>query len=186
MKRFKPFSGVISTALRSRVAVAMAILLSGIGNATAQNPPAAAVPATTTSVTVGGDVPRPFTLTLDELKAMPHTTVTVDAEGKTTTYEGVLLGDVLKRAGAPLGRDLSGKAVASYVRATATDGYEAVFALAEADPAFTGSELIIAFAIDGKPLFDYQGPMRIVAPHDKRGARSVRMLKSIDVVQTRK
>jgi DMSO/TMAO reductase YedYZ molybdopterin-dependent catalytic subunit len=144
------------------------------------------VPAAATSVSVGGDVPRPFTLTLDDLKAMPHTTVTVDAEGKTTTYEGVLLGEVLKRAGAPLGRDLSGKAVASYVRGTATDGYEAIFALAEADPAFTGSELIIAFAIDGKGLFDYQGPMRIVAPHDKRATRSVRMLKTIEVVQTRK
>jgi DMSO/TMAO reductase YedYZ molybdopterin-dependent catalytic subunit len=166
--------------------LALLLALTAAGEAVAQNPPAAGVPAAATSVSVGGDVPRPFTLTLDDLKAMPHTTVTVDAEGKTTTYEGVLLGEVLKRAGAPLGRDLSGKAVASYVRGTATDGYEAIFALAEADPAFTGSELIIAFAIDGKGLFDYQGPMRIVAPHDKRATRSVRMLKTIEVVQTRK
>ncbi len=164
--------------------LALLLALTAASEAVAQSPPAAGVPAAATSVSVGGDVPRPFTLTLDDLKAMPHTTVTVDAEGK--TYEGVLLGEVLKRAGAPLGRDLSGKAVASYVRATATDGYEAIFALAEADPAFTGSELIIAFAIDGKGLFDYQSPMRIVAPHDKRATRSVRMLKTIEVVQTRK
>jgi hypothetical protein len=40
--------------------------------------------------------------------------------------------------------------------------------------------------IDGTPLFDYQGPLRIVAPGDKRGARSVRMLERIDIVRLRK
>ena len=34
-----------------------------------------------------------------------------------------------------------------------------------------------------KPLFDYQGPFRIVAPHDKRGARSIRMLQRLEVVR---
>jgi hypothetical protein len=62
------------------------------------------------SVAVGGDVPRPFLLTLADLKAMPRTIVTLTAEGKTTSYEGVLLADVLTRAGAPLGRNLSGGA----------------------------------------------------------------------------
>ena len=137
-------------------------------------------------VVVAGDVSQSFTLTLADLKTMPRTTVAIDEDGKKITYGGVLLGEVLKRAGAPLGRDLSGKAVASYVLATASDGYQAVFALAEADPAFTGSELIVADTIDGKPLFDYQGPMRLVAPHDKRGARSVRMLERIELVRLRK
>ena len=73
--------------------------------------------------------------------------------------------------------------MASYVLASATDGYQAVFALAEADPAFSSSEIIVADTIDGKPLFDYQGPFRIVAPHDKRGARSIRMLQRLEVVR---
>lgn len=156
-------------------------LLTLAAPATAQN-----VPAQATAVAVGGDVPKPFTLTVDDLKSMPRTTVTVKDDAKSTTYEGVLLGAVLARAGAPLGREMSGNAVASYVLATATDGYQAVYALAEADPAFTASELLVADTIDGKPLFEYQGPMRIVAPHDKRGARSVRMLQRIDVVRLRK
>ena len=160
-----------------------------IGSAmSATSAPAAAqgAPAVSTSVAVGGDVSKPFTLTLADLKEMPRTTVTVEDGGRVTRYEGVLLGEVLKRAGAPLGRDLSGNAVASYLLASATDGYQAVFALAEADPAFTGSELLVADTVDGKPLFDYQGPMRLVAPHDKRGARSVRMLARIELVRLRK
>jgi hypothetical protein len=38
-------------------------------------------------------------------------------------------------------------------------------------------------AMPRKPLFDYQGPFRIVAPHDKRGARSIRMLQRLEVVR---
>lgn len=104
-------------------------------------------------------------------------------EGRQITYEGVLVGELLKRAGAPVGRDLAGKAVATYVRASAKDGYQVVFSLAELDPGFTSNDIIVADTIDGKPLFDYQGPLRIVAPHDKRGARSIRMLQRLEVVR---
>jgi DMSO/TMAO reductase YedYZ molybdopterin-dependent catalytic subunit len=139
------------------------------------------------TVAVAGDVPKPFTLTMSDLKAMPRSTVSVRQEtGATAIYEGVLLAEVLRRAGAPLGRELSGNAVASYVLATATDGYQAVFALAEADPLFTAGGILVADTLDGKPLFDYQGPVRLVVPQDKRGARSVRMLQRIEVVRLRK
>ena len=93
---------------------------------------------------------------------------------------------MLARADAPLGRDLSGPAVASYVLATAKDGYEVVFSLGELDPALTPNDIILADTIDGKPLSDAQGPLRIVAPHDKKGARSIRMLQRLDVVRLRK
>ena len=83
---------------------------------------------------VGGDVAQPLTLKPADLKSMPRTKVTVSEAGKDTPYEGVLVGELLKRAGAPVGRDLSGKAVATYVRATAKDGYQVVFSLAELDP----------------------------------------------------
>jgi hypothetical protein len=65
---------------------------------------------------------------------------------------------------------LRGNAVASDVVASATDGYQVVFSLAELDPAFTSNDIIVADTIDGKPLFAYQGPLRIVAPKDSRGA----------------
>jgi len=135
------------------------------------------------TLTIAGDVQQALTLMPADIKAMPRTTVTVSEEGREIRYEGVLVGEILKKAGAPLGRDLSGKAVATYVRATAKDGYQVVFSLAELDPGFTSNDIIVADTIDGKPLFDYQGPLRIVAPRDKRGARSIRMVQRIEVVR---
>jgi DMSO/TMAO reductase YedYZ molybdopterin-dependent catalytic subunit len=132
---------------------------------------------------VTGSVASPVTLTAADLKAMPRTAVTLKADGRDVKYEGVLVGAILARAGVPLGHELTGAAVASYVVASASDGYRAVFSLAELDPEFTGSEIIVADTVDGKPLFDYQGPFRIVAPRDTRGARGVRMLQKLEVVR---
>jgi DMSO/TMAO reductase YedYZ molybdopterin-dependent catalytic subunit len=162
--------------VRRRVRVGFALLVAATAAVAAQSPASDAL-------TVGGDVKIPLTLSTSDIKAMPRTSVTVTAEGRDEKYEGVLVGEILKRAGAPVGRDLTGAAVATYVVASAKDGYRAIFALAELDSDFTSNDIIVADTVDGKPLFDYQGPLRIVAPHDKRGARSVRMLQKIDVVR---
>lgn len=135
------------------------------------------------TMVIAVDPAKPMTLKPADLETLPRTSVKVDADGQTVTYEGVLVAELLKRAAAPLGPQLRGDAVASYVVATATDGYRALFSLAELDPAFTGSQIMVADRVDGKPLFSYQGPFRIVAPQDRAGARSVRMLERIDVVR---
>jgi DMSO/TMAO reductase YedYZ molybdopterin-dependent catalytic subunit len=150
--------------------------------AQAPQPPSTAV----APLTIAGDIPKTITLAVGDLKNYPRTTVSLQEEGRTVTYDGVLLGEVLARAGAPLGPELRGNNVASYVLAKARDGYQVVFSLAEVDPAFTGSQIILADTIDGKPLFEYQGPIRIVAPGDKRGARSIRMLERLEIVRLRK
>jgi DMSO/TMAO reductase YedYZ molybdopterin-dependent catalytic subunit len=142
--------------------------------------PAHAQPASEATVAVTGDVLTPLTLRPSDLASMPRAKVTINEDGHDVVYEGVAVSEVLKRAGLQLGRDST---VSSYVVAKAKDGYQVVYALAEFDPAFTSSDMIIADTVDGKPLFDYQGPLRIVAPHDKRGARSLRMLTSIQVVR---
>ncbi|HUK33394.1 MAG TPA: molybdopterin-dependent oxidoreductase [Vicinamibacterales bacterium] len=147
---------------------------------------AAPAPAQDATLSVAGDVAHPLTITTADLKGMPRTTVTITDQGREVKYSGVLVGEVLARAGAALGRDLSGPAVSTYVLASAKDGYQAVFSLAELDPAFTSNEIIIADSVDGQPLFEYQGPFRLVAPHDKRGARSVRMLQRLEVVRLKK
>ena len=115
------------------------------------------------TLVVAGDVAKPITLTPADLKALPRTRVEVKEKAKTIVYEGVLVGELLKRAGAPAGSDMRGNAVASYVLASANDGYQVVFSLAELDPGFTSNDVIVADSIDGRPLFDYQGPFRIVA-----------------------
>jgi len=165
-------------------AVVTALVLGQVARLLAQVPAPAAGAAPV--LAVGGDVQHPLSLSSADIKAMPRTTVTVSEEGRDVKYEGVLVGEVLKRAGAPVGHDMTGQAVASYVLARAKDGYQVVFSLPELDPAFTANDIIIADTIDGKPLFDYQGPFRIVAPRDKRGARSIRMLQSLDLVRLRK
>jgi DMSO/TMAO reductase YedYZ molybdopterin-dependent catalytic subunit len=171
----------MSHVFRTAAAVMIGLAL-GAGRVSAAQAQAPAS-APDQSFVVAGDVTQALTVTTTDLKAMPRTTVTVTEEGRDIRYEGVLVGELLKRAGAPVGRDLSGKAVATYVRASAKDGYHVVFSLAELDPGFTANDIIVADTIDGKPLFDYQGPFRIVAPHDKRGARSIRMLQRIEVVR---
>jgi DMSO/TMAO reductase YedYZ molybdopterin-dependent catalytic subunit len=155
-----------------------------VGLIFAQAPPQ--TPASTT-LAVTGDVTTQLTLTADDLAKMPRETVSVDdQDGTKVQYEGVLLREVLKRAGAPLGNQLRGKALASYVLAKAHDGYQVVFALGELDAAFANEQILVADKRDGKPLFGYQGPFRLVCPNDKAGARSVRMLETLELVVLQK
>lgn len=140
-----------------------------------------------TSLAVTGDVSSPLRLSADDLAKMPRATVSVRQEdGSSMQYEGVPLREILVRAGAPLGKELRGKAMATYMLAKARDGYEVVFAMAELDPAFANETILVADKRDGKPLFGYQGPLRLVCPNDKAGARSVRMLETLEVVRLRK
>ena len=133
---------------------------------------------------IGGAVTTPLTLTVADLKAMPRTTIrAVNAhEKKTETYEGVLLEELLRKAGAPHGEQLRGTLMTTYIIAEAEDGYRVVFALAELDPGFLDSQVLVADTMDGAPIGPKLGPFRLVAPHEKRPARWVRMLKSITVV----
>ena len=44
-------------------------------------------------------------------------------------------------------------------------------------------KILVADKRDGKSLFGYQGPFRLVCPNDKAGARSVRMLQTLEFVK---
>jgi hypothetical protein len=119
----------------------------------------------------------------DDLKALPHHTVTVHNPHTNAdeTYSGVLLIDLLAKQGVPHGHDLRGKALSEYVVATGSDGYKAVLALAEVDPEFHPGDVVVADQMDGKPLDAKTGPFRLVVSEDKRPARSVHNLVSIEV-----
>lgn len=138
-----------------------------------------------TSVQVTGAVKQSLTLTADDLAKMPRASVKTMNNGMETIYEGVWLHEVLKKAGVPQGEALRGKALTSYVLASAQDGYQVVFSLGELDPAFIDNEVLLADTANGKALFGAQGRFRLVVPKDKPGARSVRMLTKIEVVQVR-
>jgi DMSO/TMAO reductase YedYZ molybdopterin-dependent catalytic subunit len=133
---------------------------------------------------IAGAVSTPLVLTVADLKNMPRKSVSVvnPHDKKKETYEGVLLEELLRRAGVPQGEQLRGRAMATYVIAEAEDGYRVVFSLAELDSGILESEVMVADTMDGAPLVAQQGPFRLVAPHEKRPARWVRMLKSITVI----
>ena len=138
------------------------------------------------TVQVTGAVKQALTLSADDLAKMPRATVKTTSGGMETAYDGVWLHEVLKKAGVPLGSELRGKALSSYVIAEAQDGYQVVFSLGELDPSFSDNEILLADTANGKPLFGAQGRFRRVVPKDKAGARSIRMLTKIEVVQVRK
>ena len=115
---------------------------------------------------------------------MPRTTlhVTNPHEKKAELYEGVLLEELLRKAGVPHGEQLHGPLMATYVVAEAEDGYRVTFSVAELDSGILDSQVLVADTMDSGPIGPKFGPFRLVVPHDKRPARWVRMLKSITVV----
>jgi DMSO/TMAO reductase YedYZ molybdopterin-dependent catalytic subunit len=117
---------------------------------------------------------------------MPRASAHTTSNGVETVYEGVPLTEVLKKAGVPQGAELRGKALATYILVTAQDGYQVVFSLAEVDPAFIDNQILLADTANGKPLFGAQGRFRLVVPKDKPGARSIRMVTKLEIVQLRK
>ena len=126
---------------------------------------------------------EPAGLSPTEFKALPHVTVTIhnshtDAD---ETYSGVRLADLLGKFGAPLGSELRGEALTNYIVATGSDGYGALLALAEIDPSFHPGEVVVADAMNGKPLDAHSGPFKLVVTEDKRPARSVRNLVTLEL-----
>ena len=133
---------------------------------------------------VGGAVEKPLKLSAAEITKLPRTTVRArDHGGNESTFEGVALFEFLKLAGVPLGEKLKGKAVSNYLVVDASDGYRAVFAIPELDPAFTDLVVLLADKRDGKPLSEAEGPLRIVVPHEKRQARWVRQVTSLTILR---
>jgi hypothetical protein len=139
------------------------------------------VPAGSLVVSAGPDHSTIFDV--GSLKKVPHKTITVHNPHTNTdeTYSGVPLIDLLAKEGVVHGHDLRGKGLSEYVVATGSDGYKAVLALAEVDPEFHPGDVIVADAMDGKPIDAKSGPFRLVVTEDKRPARSVHNLVSIEL-----
>jgi hypothetical protein len=157
-----------------------ALLMVWVGVAFAQAPGGSEAAMTQTAAKVQ---PVKVEITAEELKGLPRKTVTVHNPHANAdeTYEGVVLADLLGKHGVPLGAALRGAAIGCYVVATGSDGYKAVYSLAEVDPSFHPGDVIVADTMDGKPLDAHSGPFRLVATEDKRPARGVRNLVSVEV-----
>ena len=120
--------------------------------------------------------------TLADLKSMPHTSVTIHSPHSNTgeTYSGVRLDDILRPLGVPLDKDLRGQALTLCLIATGSDGYRVALSLAEVDPTFHPGEVIVADSYGGETL-GADAPFRLIVSEDKRPARSVKNLVSIEL-----
>jgi hypothetical protein len=143
---------------------------------------ASAAPAKADVLTITAGPGQRGVFTPETFRDLPHQTVTIfdHHTNANETYSGVPLMDLLAKLGVPHGKDLMGKALAQYVVATGLDGYKSVVALGEIDPEFHPGQVLVCDAMDGKPL-GAAGPFRLIVTEDKRPARSVRNLVSLEV-----
>jgi hypothetical protein len=123
---------------------------------------------------------EPVMLSPADFHALPHITITVHNShtNATETYSGVPLAALLAKVNAPLGKELHGEAMTSYVVAIGSDGYSVVLSLAEVDPSFHEGQVIVADARDGQ-LLGKSGPFQLIVSDDKRPARWVHNLETI-------
>lgn len=136
-----------------------------------------APPAGPLQITFGD---KSATWTAATLAPLPHTMITVfNSHTKTTqTYSGVPLICLLTSLGVPStphGSDLN-----LYLVAVGSDGYEAVYSVAEVNPDVHEGAVIVADTEDDKPLAE-DGPLKLVAIGETRPARWVRNLVAIRV-----
>ena len=122
----------------------------------------------------------PVVLSLTEFQALPHVSLKVHNPhtDKEETYSGAPLATLLSMINVPIGKELHGEALATYLVATGTDGYSVVLSLAEADPSFHGGQILVADTRDGQPL-GKSGPFQLIVSDDKRPARWVHNLAAI-------
>ena len=145
------------------------------------------LPAADAALTVTGVVAKDgaklpaLTLSLDDLAKMPRTKVTVAEGARSSSYEGVLVYEILKRAGQPFGDQMRKAQLVRYAIFSSRDGYRVLFALPEFDPAFTEARALVADRVDGQPLPANRGPLRLILPGEKTGSRSTFMLERIEI-----
>jgi hypothetical protein len=126
----------------------------------------------------------PLALDAAELAKLPTTHLTQRqlvtssasaASERSTVYAGVLLRDVLARAGFGAATDRGART--GVVEAVATDGYRAVFSWGELFNSTPGEQVLVIIGQDGRPLDAAAGPLALRALGDIRpGPRHVRNL----------
>jgi hypothetical protein len=84
-------------------------------------------------------------------------------------------------AGVPLGKDLRGERMLTYLVVEAADGYRVVFALPEIAPAFTDRTILLVDRRDEQPLSPREGPLRVIVPGEKRQARWIRQVTAFTI-----
>lgn len=139
-------------------------------------------------ITVGGEVERPLSLSLEELKALPvselgPTEMRCSPERLKYTvsgYKGVKLKDLIEEAGVRF--DHHHERNRMYVVAGATDDYFVVFSWHELFNTPAGDSTLVFYERDGEPVSPEEGPIALIAAGDSfTCGRHVKWLNRIEV-----
>ncbi|MCJ0762351.1 molybdopterin-dependent oxidoreductase [Variovorax terrae] len=131
---------------------------------------AAQAEPTAQAVRVTGAVARELALDRQALPALPQASASVADKA----YEGVPLWDVLSAAGlAPAVAGRRHPTLSMYVLARGDEGYQALFSVAELDPALGARGALLAHRVNGAPLGAGEGLVRLVVPGDLKPSRAV-------------
>ncbi|MGH3913161.1 MAG: molybdopterin-dependent oxidoreductase [Pseudonocardiaceae bacterium] len=168
---------------RLLMAALLILPLLSAGAVTTAGPGTTAVAVTTAKPTfvVDGRVAAPLTLTVDQLRDFPlqRQRVRFLAGGgpEVHRYQGALLIDVLTSAKPQFDPAVKNDKLRYAVLVGATDGYQAVLAWGEIDPAFANTRALLAFEEDGRAL----DRPRLVVPGDEHGGRYVTDVSSVSL-----
>jgi DMSO/TMAO reductase YedYZ molybdopterin-dependent catalytic subunit len=143
-----------------------------------------------TSIALGGILKRPASLSLDdltrfqahEIETMPtprHGGIVVGPR----SYTGPLLWDLLEDAGPVVDSTINEDILRKAVVVHSTDGHSAVIATGEIDPRFMAGQVIVATECAGEALADAEGHFRLVVPFDKLVGRTLKSVRSIELVE---
>jgi hypothetical protein len=116
---------------------------------------------------------------------LPTHSVNIAFHGEEQVCTGPLLADVLAKLGAPASGDLRGAALLLAVVIEARDGYRVAFTLGELDPLLGKAPVVLADRCNGAMLDEADGPFRLAVGGDIRGARSVRQVARLSLVEIR-
>jgi len=119
--------------------------------------------------------------TAPKLAELPHESITVHNDHTKTdqTFSGVPLIELLAQLGVP--EKPKGKDLRLYLVAEGRDGYKVVYSIGEVTPDVHEATVLIADAMDGKPLAE-GGPLQLMSTGEKRPARWVHDVVSIRIM----
>jgi DMSO/TMAO reductase YedYZ molybdopterin-dependent catalytic subunit len=110
-------------------------------------------------IKITGDIQPEKTLTIKDLSQMLPANVTHTIKGETANYLGVSILDLLNRTGASWDAGL--------INVISTDGFNKTINIYQAynSTQYAGSEIILAFAKNGKWITDTsEGPLKLITP----------------------
>jgi hypothetical protein len=168
----------------ARSVVAAACLLAGCAGTIASS-------STSSRLRVDGDVTA-RTLSVEDVESLGLRDVAWTRNGESLAFQAVPLESVLRCVGVEPG-DMNAAKPADKrpgwklaVVATATDGFQAIFSVAEVFHDMGRTEAYVATREKGNRLDDSSGPFRLIVPTDEEGSRSVRNLERLTVLDLRK